>query len=124
MLRQSIHIVVEQQDCQVHVVPDCMDPVRRADRATVAVSRHHEDVQVRAPATDSASHRERPSMKAVKTVRAHVVRKTARTSNARHHDGALRLQLQVARQSLYRAQYRMIAAAWTPTSRRALVIVQ
>src|SRR5690242_18410736 len=65
ILCQAVNVVIEQQNRKVHVVADGVDPVRRTNRATVAVAHDDKHMQVGAAAADAAGHRQRPAVESV-----------------------------------------------------------
>ena len=96
VLGQPVDVVIQQQNRQIHVVADRVNPVTRTDGATVAIARDYEYVQIRTAAPHAAGNRKRASMKTVKPVGLHVVRKAAGAPDSGNNDGLFRKQLLVA----------------------------
>ena len=62
---QTVDFVVQQQQGDVHVVTDGMDPVGGADGTAVPVTGDDDDVQVRAAELDPAGYRNRATVQPV-----------------------------------------------------------
>ena len=124
LLRQPVDLVVVQEDGQVHVVPDRVDPVRRADAAAVAVAGVDEHRQVRPRHLDALGDRERAAVDAVEAVGLHVVREAARAADSGHEHGALRSEILVAAQALDRREDGVVAATAAPARHAALVVLE
>src|SRR5215472_8140285 len=90
VFRQPVDVVVEQQNRDVHVVPDGVNPVRGTDGAAIAVAGDHEDVEIGAASADSARHGKGASVEAVEAVGAHVMWEAAGATDTRYTDCFLR----------------------------------
>src|SRR5690349_9938707 len=101
-----------------------MYPVRGADGAAVAVAHDDEDIQLRTLQLDAGRHRERAAVNAVEAVGLEVVRKAARTTDARDEHRLLGPELLGHKQPLDRGEHRMVAAAGTPAGRGPFVVAE
>ena len=114
ILRQTIHVVVEQENGKVHVVADGMNPVARAYGAAVPIPHYDKHVQIGPAAADAARYRQRSSMQAVEAVCLQIVRKTAGSSNTGYDHRLLRRQLLIAHEARHCGQDSVIAATRAP----------
>ena len=72
-LRQTVDLVVEQDDVQIDVAADGMDEVVAADGQRVAVTRGYPHRQTRVGRLDARSHGVRTTVDRVEAERLHVV---------------------------------------------------
>ena len=70
---QSIYIVIQHQDSNVHVVTQSMNPVAGPNSAVIPVTRNHKYLQVRPAALDPTGHGKRPAVQAVEAVGFHIM---------------------------------------------------
>ena len=73
-LRQTIYLVVEQHDIQVHVAADSMDKMVTTDSQTVAVTSNQPDAQVRTSRLHAGSDSSTTTMNRMETVCVHIIR--------------------------------------------------
>ena len=107
---------------QVHVVSHGVYPVSGPDAATVSVTGIYEHTEFRPSKLDALGYGKRAAMNAVKAVCVHVMRQSARTSDARHEYRFFREKFFVAAQSLDGGEDRIIAAAGAPSRNPFLII--
>ncbi len=124
LLGEAVDAVVEQKSDHPDVVADCMNPVRRADRAAVSVTHYHEDFQVGAMKLHPGCDWKSAPVQSMETVCLEVVRESARAPDSRDKDRLLGLELFGNQQLLDRGEDRVISTSGTPSRHRAFVIVQ
>ena len=114
-LRQSVDLVVEQQDLDVDVAAQRVDQVVAADRQRIAVARHDPHVQIRSRHRQTGRDRGSAAVDAVHPVRVHVVREASRATDARHEHGVFAPHAEVGHEHLHRREDRVVAATGAPT---------
>ena len=82
-LRQTVDLVVEQQDLEVDVAAERVDEVVAADRQRVPVAGHDPDVELRLRGREPGRDRGRAPVDAVEAVGVHVIREPAAAADAR-----------------------------------------
>ena len=113
-LGQTVDLVVEQQDREVHVPAQRVDQVVAADREPVAVAGDDPHVEVRSRHRDAGGDRGRAAVDAVHPVGVHVVREPARAADAAHEHLVLRPPAELGHEQLHRGEHRVVTAAGTP----------
>src|SRR5262245_32525370 len=113
-LREAVDPVVEEQDGQVHVAAQDVQQMIAADREPVAVTRDHEDLQLRPRHPEPGRDRRSPAVDRVEAVGVHVVREAARAADPGDEDDVLLGNTEIRHRLLDRGQDRVVAAARTP----------
>src|SRR5215510_639375 len=113
-LRQPVDPVVEEQDDEVHVAAQDVQHVVAADRESVAVTRHHEDLEIWPRHPESRRDRRRAAVDRVEAVGVHVVREPARAADARDKDDVFLRDPEVGHRLLDGRQDRVVPAARAP----------
>ena len=113
-LRQTVDLVVEEQDLEVDVPPQRVDQVVAADRERVTVSGHDPDGQVRPGDRQPGRDRRRAPVDRVHPVGLHVVREARGTADPGDEDDPLAREPELGHEALDHVQDRVVAAARAP----------
>ena len=112
--REAVNTVVEQNDVNIEVSADSVHQVIAADAQSVAIAGDHPSEQVGANALQPRREGRSAAMDRVQPVGVHVVRKAARTADARDEHGLLAWDANLGQHLLHLCQNRIIATARTP----------
>ncbi len=114
--RQTVNLIVEQQNFEAHVAAQHVNRVVAADGKRVAVAGGHPNIQVGPGDLHARSDGGRAAMNRVESESVHVIRKAAGAANARNEHELLARDAEVRENSLHRGQNRVVAAARTPAN--------
>ena len=123
-LREGIDLVVEDQHDRVDVVPDRMQPVVAADAEAVPVAHDRDHGELGTREAHAGGDRESAAVDSVEPVGLEVVGEAARTSDARHRDDVLRLEVVLPQHALKGRQHAVVATALTPARHLGFVLVE
>ena len=117
-LRQSVDLVVEEDDVQVHVAADGVDEVVAADGQRVAVTGRHPDVQARVGDLHARSHGIGTAVDGVEAEGLHVVDEARRAADTRHEREEVVRRVgsvgNLGQRTLHGVQDGMVAASGAP----------
>src|SRR6185437_5514665 len=114
-LGEAVDLIVEEQDLEIDVAAQHMDQMVAADRQTVAVARYHPYVKLGPRDFQPGRDRRCAAVNRMEAVSVHVIRKTARTSDARDEDRVLARHPQLRHYLLHLGQDCVVTASGAPT---------
>ena len=113
-LGETVHLVVEEHDLDVHVAPDAVQQVVAADGEAVAVAGDDPHGQVGVHRLQPRGDGGRPPVDGVDAVGVHVVREAARAADARDEDDLLPGDADLRKDLLHLREDGIVAAAGAP----------
>ena len=117
-LRQTVDLVVEEDDVDVDVAPDGVDEMVAADGEGIAVAAGLPDRQPGIRHLDAGGDRRGAAVDAVEPVGIHIIRKPGGAADAGHHHVAFLIVIErlahLGERALQGGQHRVVAASGAP----------